>query len=468
MSSGIFLLTVAPLLAAFVAWLLGRWARLTAVWGITFSLLLWYFLGRVLLAVDGREVVAVLGPEVVFTAGVQALFQFLWLVLALLFLFTFIFPTGSTFVAGCLLVMAPLALALMIRPYLFAPIFLLLALGLTAVVIQDGQAGPTKAATRMLATAVVGIPFFLLAGWLLSAQAASLAGATSRIILLGSLILLAGFPFHVWATSVIRHAPPPVWVFVFGIVQLAVTAFVFQFLAASNSVDDQAISWLRLSSGVTFLVAVLLMATAVQVHRLIAGALLVDMGLLLLTVTLPLDVGWETAVILLVARLFTLLLLALALLLLKKQEVSQLFSFENIPPTIGNDQGVACRLPFTMALLGVGIVSLLGVPLTIGFGSHWLALQMIFAADLAGVENTSGWLAVMFLLAVFSGLVAFIRLTIYYLTPSEKSAGTTEREHVWLRIGVGMGLLLATWLAVQPQIWLGFASDLARSFLSSG
>src|SRR5690606_30711191 len=131
-------------------------------------------------------------------------------------------PQGPDFAPAGLALLSPLAIALMWRPFVFGVAVLLVIAALAAVLAQSGRIGNTRAALRYLLMTVLAVPLFLLAGWMLESQGGALLSTIWRLLLVGFLILLASFPFHIWVRPLISEAAPLAAAYLFGPVQLAV------------------------------------------------------------------------------------------------------------------------------------------------------------------------------------------------------------------------------------------------------
>ena len=110
-------------------------------------------------------------------------------------------------------------------------------------------------------------------------------------------------------------------------------------------------------------------------------------------------------------------------------------------------QGLGRQMPFTMAAIVVGGLSLIGVPLTVGFVSKWYLV-------LAALEN--GWwpVAVLILLGSLLAIVYVWRIveTAYF---NEPPAGRESVEEAPL------GFLIPVWLLVSANIYFGMDTRLS-------
>jgi NADH:ubiquinone oxidoreductase subunit 2 (subunit N) len=293
---------------------------------------------------------------------------------------------------------------------------------------------------RVLATAVLSLPFFLVAGWLAESQSAAMAGTVSRSVIVGGLILFAAFPFHVWATTITREASPPVWLLLFGLVQAVVLTFVFGWLP--TGLDESLTQLTEMAGAVTLLVAILLLGTAQTLNRFIGGALLVDLACVVLMLGHgEADAAFTAAVTVQIARFASLLLLSLGVL-----------SWQGQGGRLA-ERSLAWRIPFSTAVLLFGYFSLLGLPLTVGFGGRRLVLEVL--------GGGSWWTAVLVLLAMGVGTLALLRALPNWLARPEDMAQPPQTEPRWLQALLGSALLVALWFTLQPQLLMQYAAHLA-------
>ena len=379
--------------AGIAAILLTRWPRAMAVFG---AVVLWLLAWGVWTSASSPDVDTwrIYGRAFTVTAESQAILPVLTIGLSLLFLLTIPFPQGRRFVPGCLLTLAALFAALLVDDLGAGALFLFLAASLAVVVIQGNEAGSTRPSLRYLVMMALTVPCFLLADWLLG-QESSLLSA-SRLLLLAFLILLASFPFHIWVGPIVGRSPPLASIFLLALVQMGVMAFIFQLLATYPWLTQTSNFTLvvRWAGTATALVAALIMMTAVDYGRLWAGLILLDMGLSLLTLALPLDVGWETAVVQLTARYVSLLLAAVGWLLLRQHSQGVAYAA---------NRGLGRQWPLSVALLILGAFSLLGMPLTVGFNGRWAVLMGLAAAD------HSTWALLLLFAAVLGAIYGVLR-----------------------------------------------------------
>ncbi len=434
------LILFGPFIGAVVAALFGRWARLTAVTGLVAVVAMWLLL-RTIPAISLSR--TLFGAPLVLTPDLRWLFLFLYAGLAVLFGLAIIFPQGSKLAPAALAAYGFLALALFLRPLLPATLALAAGLALLAAAVQDDRPGNVQGGLRYLATTVLALPFLLAVAWLLDRQTAGAGELVRWAALWGGLILLAAFPFHVWATSVVREASPLAWLLLFGLAQWVVMTFMWRLV--DGGVSGEMAGLVEFTAVLTLLVALLLLLTAVTLTRLVGGLLLADMAAVVLLLVMDPAVSGATAVMVQKARFISLLLLAVGLLIWGR------FGGGALAPAgeaIGKrrSQGLGRQAPFTMLILLFGCLSLAGLPFTPGFGGRWLVIQLL-------VGREAALLALLLLAAMAAGVMALLRAMPYWLAATD-GALAQPREARWLQLALAATLLLACYLAWRPQVWL--------------
>ena len=117
--------------------------------------------------------------------------------------------------------------------------------------------------------------------------------------------------------------------------------------------------------------------------------------------------------------------------------------------SIESVRGLGQEMPFTMAAFVAGGLSLIGVPLTVGFISKWYLI-------LAALE--AGWWPVA-LLIVASSLIAVIYIwrvveVAYFMPAPEGRAPVKEAP---------LGMLLPLWLLIAASVYFGIDAELTTS-----
>lgn len=443
---GPVLLAVGPLAAALVVWLLGRWPRVAAAVGAVLALSLGVWLR---LAGDGGESVLIYGRSLTLTPGIQLLFLLLLLSFGMLFLLSLLWPQGRYFVAASLAALSPMALAVLIRPLTLSALFWLMAAVLLGVVIQSDQAGQTQGAWRYVLMMFLAVLLLLVGGWMAATAQAALQEMAGQLLGVAFLILLAGFPFHIWLPPVLTVSKNLALVLVLGLGQILLILFIYDWLAAYPWIQTEPrfrffIQW---GSGLTALTAGVLALTAPSLRRLLGSLLLLDMSVSLALLLVPVGLGWETAVLLPLLRSVSLLLVGLGWQTLPDFQLA------------ADWRGLGRLRPMAALTLGYGLLSLLGLPLAVGFSGRWAALALI-----AREPDVSFWLPVG-LLAMGGGIYGLWR----GLTPLLMGGETAAADHqpIAVQIGLLLGLVVGVLLAATP-LAMTFVQQLVLLWLRVG
>ena len=441
-------LVIAPLLAALAVLALGRWRRAAAVTGVVLAVLLWLWLRLGLPEGAVEEMLLADGRSLTLTEDGRSLLLLYLMGLVLLLLLSLAWPQGPYFAPAALATLSPLTAALMTWPSAPGALFWLMVAALTTIVIQSGRAGRTQAALRYLALTVLAAPLLLVAGWMLAVDQVALQLSAGRLLALALAILLAGFPFHIWVRPAAAEGTTLATAFVFGLVQLVVVVLAYRWLAAYPWLQTEPglISLWQWSSGLAALTAGLLALTAVDHGRLLGSLLLLDMSVSLALLTVPLADSWETAVSLPLVRFVGLLLVAVGFGGLGHHQAqgSNYAAF----------RGQGRRAPLAAITLALGLFSLLGLPLTIGFSGRWAAIDLL-------ARQPAPALPVALLLAMGGGIYGLWR-GLSPLLATDKTEGESRlMQPLWLRALLTAGLAGGVWLIFSPQVILSLVGRLS-------
>ena len=454
--AGPILPVIGPLLAGALLLLLRRWPAASVGGGLL--TLLWLRSGLQAIAAGESSRFAgatwtVLGRDLILSDGARAVLLLLYGGLALLFLLSLLAPQGRLFVAGGVALLSPLAAALLVTPFTYGAVALVFAGGFLAVLIQT-QAGSTQGALRLLLMFSLAVPLLLILGWMMENDQGAFATTTGRLLLLALIILLAGFPFHLWVGPILREAPSLVPGLIFGLVQLLVLLFIVQRIDALPPTVARAefTTVLRWSGGATLALGALLALQAARPQRLLAILLLIDGGLLLLGLSLITagdGPGLDLLLALLLQRFAALTLAGFGL------------SLVSAPSAAPETDGATRRL--SLVLFSYGALSLVGLPLTPGFSSHGPLLLLLAAASPA--------LGTVAVLAAAAGTLAVIRSAARLwatvppsaMLPLRLPAGSRRTQAMAISRLAALLLLLAggVVLATTPSLLATLAGQLA-------
>jgi hypothetical protein len=355
-------LIVAPLAAALLAQLLRRWPVAAALSGAALLLVIRILLTNLGLDGAGGGMIEgarweILGRALVLEEGTRQALILLYDGVLILLLLSVTTRQTARFTLASLVLPAPLAAALMAEPFIYGAAALVVAAGVLVALIQ-AQAGSTQGALRYLILSTLALPFLLVAGWMIESEQALFATAIGRLLLVATVILMAGFPFQVWVNPLIRSTSPYVAALLFGLVQLLIAIFLLEILQVNSAAVAQAgfdvvIRW----SGVaTAALGGLWLLRVREPEPLLGGLVLVDTGVLLLAFGTP--AGAQAILTLLYLRFISLTLAGMGVATLRIQPGA----------------------PVGHLLLIYGALSLIGLPFTPGFSGRVLALSPVLSA----------------------------------------------------------------------------------------
>ncbi len=258
----------------------------------------------------------------------------------------------------------------------------------------------------------------------------------------GISLKLALFPLHLWLPNAYTYAPSVVTAF------LAATATkvgVYVLLRFVFSIFGAAFAFQTMPLGPILLVLALLAIFSAStvaifqdnVKRMLAYSSVAQIGYMVLGISFASLTGLTAGIL----HLFNHALMKGALFLALGAVFYQLGTVQ-----LSQLRGLGRRMPWTMAAIVIGGLSLIGVPLTVGFISKWYLV-------LAALE--SGWwpVAVLVLLGSLLTMVYIGRLveTAYFHTPPEDDLEVREAP---------LSLLLPIWTLILANLYFGIDTSL--------
>lgn len=352
-----------------------------------------------------------------------------------------------------LLITTLMVASIAVEPFLYAALFIEMAVLLSVPLLASTHNPPGKGVARFLVYQTLAMPFILLSGWLLAGVEASpgnltLAGQSAAILGFGFAFLLGIFPLYSWIPMLMEEAPPFTVGFILWIVPTITLIF------GTGFIDRY--SWLRSSpelttalqfSGLLMLVTGGLWA-AFQNHigRIMAYGSIADTGFSLLALSLDLRSGVLILFLFLPARALGLAVWSLSLTILKKRANSMRYS---------DVRGMLRIVPFAGAGLILASLSTSGFPLLAGFPARLAIWDGIAQVSL----TTAFWMGI----GMIGLFTASIR-TLAVLSMADEYSGWKMDED-WLQgIMLGLGMLGLFVLGLFPQTVQYFLSSLPGMF----
>ncbi len=266
--------------------------------------------------------------------------------------------------------------------------------------------------------------------------------AAFAFVAVGTSLKLALFPLHLWLPNAYTYAPSMASAF------LAATATkvgVYVMLRFFFTIFGAHYSFEVMPLGITLLILSLLaifVGSAVAIYqdnvkRLFAYSSVAQIGYMMLGISFATQTGLTAAILHLFnhAMMKGGLFLALGALFYRAGGTS-----------VANFRGLGSTMPWTMMAIVLGGLSLIGVPLTVGFVSKW---YLVLAALEQGMWPVAALVLAGSLLAVI--YVWKLVEAAYFQQPEGEAASIKEAP---------LALLIPTWILIVANIYFGIDTSL--------
>ena len=329
----------------------------------------------------------------------------------------------------------------------------------TYALIALGARADRRALTasfNYLVMGTIGATFFVIGIGLLyqatgtlnmSDLAERLAGQDNRVIQAGFAFILVGiglklamFPMHLWMPNAYAYAPSVVSAFVAATATKVAVYVLIRFFYTVFGLDfdflQSAFTYVLLPLGVIGMFAASIVAVFQEdVKRMLAYSSIGQIGYILLGLSLATQAGLAAALVHVVNHglMKGALFMAVACVVYRLGS-HNCHAFD----------GLARRMPFTAGAFIISGLSLIGVPLTVGFISKWYLLSAAFEAGYA-------WAA---FLIVASSLLAvvyvgrIIELILLRPVPTEGPMAGDIKE-------APLSMLIPMWILVAANVYFG-------------
>ena len=409
------------------------------------------------LTINFSDTWSVLGRRFVLGAADRPSLVILYLATAFFFGAAYIAHTNRFFVPVGLAMVSLLTAALAVEPFLYAALLIEMAVLVSVPLLTPPDSQVGKGILRYITLLSLGMPFILLAGWMLSGIETEVMNEplllrASLLIGLGFSLQLAIFPFHSWIPMLGKESHPYAAAFIFTMIPGAITLIVLGFLEQlplfSAIPDVQLV--LRVM-GVTMVVfAGLWAAFQNNLGSMLGYAAILEIGFSLILLSLLAENFVSEGLGVFYAMLFPrglgLGLWALALALLRTRTES--LDLQDI-------EGAGRILPVTTGALVLAQFSLAGLPLLASF-----PIRLPIWGDLSQVSPAiTIWTLVGCLGLLFGGMRTLAMLVI---GSEEQVWKVSETRGEILFLVAGM-MLIFIW-GVFPQLILPSIVDLPFKF----
>lgn len=260
-------------------------------------------------------------------------------------------------------------------------------------------------------------------------------------IFVGVSLKLALFPLHLWLPNAYAYAPSIVSAFLAGTATKVAVYVLLRFIFTVFGIE-YAFTQLPLSSILMLLaIAAILLATMSAIYennlkRLFAYSSVAQLGYMVLGISFLSATGLTSSLLHLFnhALMKAALFMALACVMYQQGGVM-----------MDNLKGLGKRMPWTFSAIIIGGLSLVGVPLTVGFISKWYLI-------LAAIEAGQFVLVAVVLAGSLLALIYVWRIVEQgYFHNSDEAVVQKEAP---------LSLLIPTWLLVLANIYFGIDTSL--------
>jgi len=330
--------------------------------------------------------------------------------------------------------------AIAVQPFLFAALFIEMAILLAVPMLVSLTRPPGKGVVRFLIYQTLAMPFILLAGWLLVGVESSpgdiaLAAQSASVLGLGFAFLLAIFPLYNWIPMLMEETSPFTVGFLLWILPTITIIFGAGFLDRYSWLrsSDQVLLALR-SAGLLMIVTGGIWA-AFQRHlgRIMAYSSIAETGFSILALSLDSRVGIPILFLLIPARTLTLAVWALALTVLKGQ--AETLGFRHT-------QGALRIAPFAGTGILLATLSAGAFPLLAGFPARLALWEAVSRVSMSAAL----WMGAGIAGLLFSAFRSFAAISM-----AEEYTGWESREDLIQRIMLGLGVIGVFILGLFPQ-----------------
>ncbi|HSM61157.1 MAG TPA: proton-conducting transporter membrane subunit, partial [Longimicrobiales bacterium] len=252
----------------------------------------------------------------------------------------------------------------------------------------------------------------------------------------GISLKLALFPLHLWLPNAYTFAPSAVTAFIAStatkVAVYMLLRFFFTVFGAAFSFEVMHLDRILMPLALVAIVAMSLVAVYQgNGKRLLAYSSVAQIGYMVLGISLASVLGVAAGIL----HLFNHALMKGALFMAMGCVMYRVGSCR-----VEAMSGLGRTMPFTMAAFVVGGLSLIGVPLTVGFISKWYLVQ-------AALEQGSWPIAAVVLLGSLLAVVYVWKVVeVAYFRPFPNGPGIREAP---------LSLLVPTWLLVLANLWFG-------------
>lgn len=333
-----------------------------------------------------------------------------------------------------------IAASLMINPFLFAAIFIELAVISATLILSSRELGRYRGGLRLLSLYTLAMLAILLGGWIIDVSDAGfeMEGLNTSLALImgfGFATLISIPPFHSWLPIAAEENHPFTWTFIGIVLQGAALFFIVRFLSSFTWLNENELVYpfIRGVGATMALVSSLWAVVQKDFNKMASYALIADQGVMLVAVGVGTEEGFQLALGLTGARVISMACLS--------QGLMEWWGYWR-RSKIKDSEAASGPTPFSSAAILVGMLSLAGFPITAGFPGRWGLLSIIASLDHYAWIAIVGSMGILGVAAIRSAMALFL-----------KEDTTHSIILDWKRkIFIGGSLLLTILFGIFPQL----------------
>ena len=273
--------------------------------------------------------------------------------------------------------------------------------------------------------------------------------AAFAFLFVGFGLKLAMFPLHLWLPNAYAFAPSAVSAFIGStatkVAIYALLRFLFTIFGVKFSFDSMHVHWLLMPLAViSIMFASLVAIFQGGIKRILAYSSVAQIGYILLGISLMNETGLTASLL----HLFNHALMKGGLFL-----AVGAIAYSAGGSRMEHLAGLGKAMPFTLAAFTIGVLSLIGIPLTVGFISKWYLI-------LATLEKEYWILTIIILISSLIAVIYTWRLLEKaYFQPRPQGAPAVKEAP--------LSLLIPTWILIGANLVFGIHSELSTELASN-
>ena len=401
------------------------------------------------------------GRQLELSAGDRPILVVLYLTAALWFGAVPLARPTRLFMPLGMVVIALFTAAIAVEPFLFAAVFIEIAV-LLSIPLLSPPGGPVSLGVlRYLTFQTLGLPFVLSAGFLFAGFEIGpgdpvFVALAIALLAIGFSLLLGVFPFHTWIPMLAEESHPYVTAFIFLLLPIAVLLLGVGFLDSFvwMKEDPNTVLLFQIIGIVMIIAAGGGAAIERNLSRLIGFAIILDIGFSMLAISLSIS---EDPVIFrrlffagLMPRGLSLGVIALAMSSL----IGKVSSFN-----LNHLQGLLNRSPAVSSSIVIALFCIAGLPLLAGFPFKLGIIE--------GLSSQGAALSFWVILGSLGLIVGIFRLLLSMVSDSKDNDEKIQESRLlvlFLLIGVGLLFLIG----LLPELFLQYAINFPGAFIALG